>query len=106
MLERNSTAMTEPSLQRLLDENRRLTEVVRAKDQFIATLSHELRNQLPVIQGWMAMLKTGNLSSERSEHAMRVIDRSLQAQHVLLEDLLDLSAALQGKLTLAPQSVD
>jgi len=78
----------------------------RAKDQFIATLSHELRSPLNVMLGWTRMLRSGNLDSEGVTRGLDVMDRSVRIQSKLIDDLLDVSRIVTGKLRLEPQRVD
>jgi PAS domain S-box-containing protein len=72
----------------------------RMKDEFLATVSHELRTPLTAIVGWVRMLRSGNLPSERAEQALEVIDRNVRSQAQLIEDLLDISRITMGKLRL------
>ena len=72
----------------------------RAKDQFLATVSHELRTPINAVLGWAAMLRTGKLEEGRARHALEAIERSARAQAQLLEQLLDLSRIVAGKLEL------
>src|SRR5213594_225724 len=72
----------------------------RMKDEFLATVSHELRTPLTAIVGWIRMLRSGNLSPERAEQALEVIDRNTRSQAQLIEDLLDISRITMGKLRL------
>jgi signal transduction histidine kinase len=70
----------------------------RAKDQFLATLSHELRTPLNAVLGWVTMLRTGAVRDDRREHALEVVERNARAQAQLIEDLLDTSRILMGKM--------
>jgi signal transduction histidine kinase len=70
----------------------------RAKDQFLATVSHELRTPINAVLGWAAMLRTGKIEEGRARHAIEAIERSARAQAQLLEQLLDLSRIVAGKL--------
>ncbi|MEG4574625.1 CheR family methyltransferase [Microcoleus sp. N3A4] len=70
----------------------------RAKDEFLANLSHELRNPLTPILGWAKMLRSGKLKEAAVTHALEVIERSAQAQSQLIEDILDISRITSGKL--------
>jgi PAS domain S-box-containing protein len=70
----------------------------RSKDQFLALLSHELRNPLNSILGWARMLHCGNLDGERGARAIAAIERNAEAQAKLVEDLLDISHVVAGKL--------
>ena len=73
-------------------------EASRLKDEFLATLSHELRTPLNAIFGWVQMLQTGILSPERLRHAIDVIGRNTTLQARLIEDILDVSRIISGKL--------
>ena len=72
----------------------------RAKDEFLAMVSHELRTPLTSVVGWVRMLRSGNLTPERVEQALEVIDRNVRSQAQLIEDLLDISRITMGKLRL------
>jgi CheY-like chemotaxis protein len=91
-------------------ENARLYEQARSanelKDDFLATISHELRTPLNAILGWSRMLKLGDLPESRRTHAVEVIERNAAAQAQLIEDLLDVSRMVTGKLTLDARLVD
>jgi signal transduction histidine kinase/CheY-like chemotaxis protein len=71
----------------------------RLKDEFLATLSHELRTPLNAVLGWTMMLRNGQLDASRLSHALSVIDRNARLQAQLIEDLLDVSRIISGKLT-------
>jgi PAS domain S-box-containing protein len=72
----------------------------RLKDEFLATVSHELRTPLNAVIGWSRMLKSGRLDSESSNHALQVIERNAWAQKQIIEDILDVSRVITGKLNL------
>ncbi|MBW4442773.1 MAG: PAS domain-containing protein [Plectolyngbya sp. WJT66-NPBG17] len=72
----------------------------RIKDEFLAVLSHELRSPLNPILGWSKILKTGTLDHTRTQQALTTIERNAKLQSELIEDLLDVSRILQGKLRL------
>jgi PAS domain S-box-containing protein len=78
----------------------------RAKDEFLATLSHELRTPLAAMVGWTGMLRSGNLSPEKSRKALETIERNAKAQAVLIEDILDVSRIITGKLRLETQPIE
>ena len=79
----------------------------RLKDEFLATLSHELRTPLNAVIGWSRMLKSGRLDKESAMHALEVIERNAWAQKQIIEDILDVSRVITGKLQLhlAPVNV-
>lgn len=81
-------------------------EANRAKDQFLAMLSHELRTPLSAMLGWCRMLSEGTVPPDRTEHALRVIERNAVEQLRLVEDLLDVSRIVAGKFALEMQDVD
>jgi len=72
----------------------------RAKDEFLATLSHELRTPLNAILGWTSLLAGGQLDAAAARKALAIIDRNTRAQAQLIEDLLDISRIVTGKLRL------
>ena len=72
----------------------------RLKDEFLATLSHELRTPLNAVIGWSRILKSGRLDDESSGHAIEVIERNAWAQKQIIEDILDVSRVITGKLQL------
>ena len=87
-------------------ERARAEEANRAKDLFLSTLSHELRTPLTAILGWTRMLRTGGLSPEKREKGLETIDRNARSQVALIEDILDLSRIVTGKLRLDLQAVE
>ncbi|MBW4421228.1 MAG: response regulator [Myxacorys californica WJT36-NPBG1] len=72
----------------------------RIKDEFLAVLSHELRSPLNPILGWAKLLRKGNLDAIKTTKAITTIERNAKLQSELIEDLLDVSRILQGKLSL------
>src|ERR1041384_3808455 len=78
----------------------------RLKDEFLATLSHELRTPLNAVIGWSRILKAGRLDNESSVHAIQVIERNAWAQKQIIEDILDVSRVITGKLQLHLGPVD
>jgi signal transduction histidine kinase len=86
------------------EENRRLYEETRganaAKDDFLITLSHELRTPLNAITGWTRMLRNPILDTAQAQHALEVVDRNATTLTQLLDDLLDVSRIISGKLRL------
>src|SRR4029079_849036 len=71
-----------------------------AKDDFLMTLSHELRTPMNAIAGWTAMLRSKELEASQTDHALTVIQRNTQAMTQLLNDLLDVSRIVAGKVRL------
>lgn len=78
----------------------------RLKDEFLATLSHELRTPLNAVIGWARMLSSGRLDRESAKHALEVIERNAWAQKQIIEDILDVSRVITGKLHLNLNPVD
>jgi PAS domain S-box-containing protein len=76
------------------------------KDEFLATLSHELRTPLNAILGWSQMLQNNNLDEPAAKRAMGTIERNARAQSQLIDDILDVSRIITGKLRLDVRSVD
>jgi signal transduction histidine kinase len=88
-------------------EARQHAEVAsRLKDEFLMTLSHELRTPLNAIAGWVKMLRTGALPPESRERALETIERNAQSQTRLVEELLDVSRAISGKLQIDARAVN
>jgi len=77
----------------------------RAKDEFLATLSHELRSPLAAIMGWTSILQSGLNSTEEIELGLDTIARNARAQSQLIEDILDVSRMIAGKMRLALEPV-
>jgi PAS domain S-box-containing protein len=80
-------------------------EASRAKDEFLATLSHELRTPLNAILGWADMLQAGVLPPDRVRQAVDVIARNARLQAQLIEDILDLSRIITGKLEMTREPI-
>ena len=88
-------------------EARRESEAAnRLKDEFLATLSHELRTPLNAILGWVALLQAGKTDPATLERATSVIERNARSQAQLVDDLLDVSRVIAGKLSLDLHRVD
>ncbi len=86
---------------------RDLAEVAnRAKDDFVAVVTHDLRNPLNAILGWVQILKNRSWNSSQWQQGLETIERSARAQAKLLEDLLDMSRIIQGKLKLQMTQVN
>ena len=80
--------------------------LAQAKDEFLATLSHELRTPLNAVIGWTRLLRTGSLPVEEIERALGSLERNAEAQARLVEDLLDMSRIVSGKLQLEQRRLD
>jgi PAS domain S-box-containing protein len=78
----------------------------RLKDEFLATLSHELRSPLNAMLGWTRLLNTRKLDAVTTARAMETIERTARAQAQLVEDLLDVSRIISGKMLLNLSSVE
>lgn len=78
----------------------------RAKDEFLATVSHELRTPLNSMLGWTRLLRSGDLTPAQGERALETIERNAVTQAQLIEDLLDVSRIISGKLRVDVQSVE
>jgi signal transduction histidine kinase len=78
----------------------------RMKDEFLATLSHELRTPLNAVLGWAVTLRTARLDGAAAGHALEAIERNARVQSQLIEDLLDISRIVNGKLSLDARVVD
>jgi signal transduction histidine kinase len=96
----------EEMLEREQEARRKAEEANRLKDEFLATVSHELRTPLNAILGWATMLRRGQLDAENSQQAVEIIERNARAQVQLVEDLLDVSRIITGKLRLDVELVD
>jgi signal transduction histidine kinase len=77
----------------------------RAKDEFLAVLSHELRTPLTAMLGWIRMLAAGHLDPADAAHAIEVIERNTRLQAQIVEDLLDVSRIISGKMRLEIDAV-
>jgi signal transduction histidine kinase/CheY-like chemotaxis protein len=78
----------------------------RAKDEFLSILSHELRTPLNAILGWSAMLRQRTLSEDKVLRALETIERNAKSQAQLIEDILDISRIITGKLRLQVRPVN
>lgn len=81
-------------------------EASRLKEEFLATVSHELRTPLNAVVGWSRLLRSGKLDNDGRSHAVEVIERNAAAQRQIVEDLLDVSRIVAGKLRINTQPVD
>jgi PAS domain S-box-containing protein len=95
---------------RVLEREQRAREAAeeanRTKDEFLATVSHELRTPLNAILSWARLVRTGMLGSDRMSHALETIERNAHVQAKLINDILDASRIISGKLRLQVGPVD
>ncbi len=94
------------SLEREREARKEAETANRMKDEFLATVSHELRTPLNPILGWAYALRTGDLDAETRAEAYDTIERNAKLQSQLVEDLLDVSRVITGKLYLDVRPVD
>jgi len=85
---------------------REAQEVNRLKDEFLATLSHELRTPLTAVLGWTRLLSSGQLDEATGRRALETIERNAQSQVQLIDDILDVSRIIRGKLRLNVRPTD
>ncbi|HEX8499642.1 MAG TPA: ATP-binding protein [Pyrinomonadaceae bacterium] len=85
---------------------RQAQDANRIKDEFLATLSHELRTPLTAILGWASMLRGGGFDAEATRRAVETIERNARAQRQIVEDVLDVSRIITGKLRLELRPVE
>ncbi|UKO96778.1 PAS domain S-box protein [Nostoc sp. UHCC 0870] len=78
----------------------------RIKDEFLAVLSHELRTPLNPILGWIKLIRSGRLEANKTAEALEAIERNADLQLRLIEDLLNISRIMQGKITLNVSTVN
>jgi signal transduction histidine kinase/CheY-like chemotaxis protein len=104
----NARLFEEAQRRRAEAERARATaeEANRTKDEFLAVLSHELRTPLTAILGWVRLLLTGRLPATRVIDALAAIDRNTRMQTRLIDDLLDVSRIVAGKVELESRPVD
>jgi PAS domain S-box-containing protein len=95
---------------RLLDSERearsQAERASRLKDEFLATLSHELRTPLNAVLGWANILRIGKLQEEELNHGLDIIERNARVQAQIIEDLLDMSRIISGKVRLDVQRIE
>jgi signal transduction histidine kinase/ActR/RegA family two-component response regulator len=102
---RGANEQLESALEREQRARRDAESASRLKDEFLMTLSHELRTPLTAIFGWVRMLATKPLSDVERGRALGAVERNARAQTRLIDDLLDVSRAISGKLRLEPRPV-
>jgi len=92
---------------RNIEQLREEAEVAnRLKDEFLATMSHELRTPLNAILGWTTLLRSASADAANLERALATIERNARAQARLIEDILDVSRIISGKLRLEMRRID
>ena len=91
------------TLELTLDELRRASTT---RDEFLATVSHELRSPLNAMLGWCQILRMGGIDEAQREVALETIERNAHAQAKLIEDLLDISRIISGKMHIELTGVD
>jgi PAS domain S-box-containing protein len=79
---------------------RRVEAASQMKEEFLAVVSHELRNPLNAIKGWTQLLRSGSLDQAKVSKALETIERNVDLQTVLIKDILDISSIIRGKLHL------
>ena len=105
--ERRRAEQEREALLRSEQEARREAEAAdRLKDEFLATVSHELRTPLSAILGWSAMLNLGDIDPETQANALKVIERNARSQASIIDDILDVSRIITGKLNIEQRTVD
>ena len=81
-------------------------QAARARDEFVAVVSHELRSPLNAMLGWTKVLRGGKADEATTQHALEIIERSVRMQQQLVEDLLDTARITSGKLRIETGPVD
>jgi signal transduction histidine kinase/ActR/RegA family two-component response regulator len=105
LLQQRARAL-ESEIEHRKELERQLREANRLKDEFLATVSHELRTPLNAILGWARMLRAGRVPAEKMPRALDTIERNTLAQVQLVEDLLDVSRIVSGKMLLDVHPVE
>jgi PAS domain S-box-containing protein len=98
--------LAEEERQKLLREREATAEASRIKDEFLATLSHELRTPLNAMLGWTRLIREQHLGGAALAKAIETVERNAHAQARLVEDLLDVSQIVTGRLRLDVQPID
>ncbi|HEY6462628.1 MAG TPA: ATP-binding protein [Polyangiaceae bacterium] len=104
--ERVRTAAQAAMLQAEQGARKAADEANRAKDEFVAMVSHELRTPLNAIMGWAKLMASPSFDETRRARAVETVERNAVAMAQLIEDLLDMSRIISGKMRLDAQSVD
>jgi PAS domain S-box-containing protein len=103
---RQAAAEREELLVREREARAAAEEANRLKNEFLATVSHELRAPLNSVLGWVGLLRGGHLQREQAETALETIERNARTQAQLIEDLLDVSRIITGRIRLDVRPVD
>jgi signal transduction histidine kinase/ActR/RegA family two-component response regulator len=90
----------------LVEAKRTAESATAAKDQFLAVISHELRTPLSAILGWARIGQTDKMDAGMLQQAFQTIERNANAQARLIDDLLDISRIVSGKMRLSPRAID
>jgi PAS domain S-box-containing protein len=90
----------------LQTQTEQLREANRMKDEFLAVLSHELRSPLNAIVGWSHLLRTRKFREDQIAQGLETIERNAKVQNQLIDDLLDISRIIRGKLKFNPRTCD
>jgi PAS domain S-box-containing protein len=93
-------------LERELRARRQAEQAIQMIDEFLATVSHELRSPLSAILGWAHVLRVGGLDAERTQRAVETITRNAMMQSQLIADILDVQSLVSGKMRLEIREVD
>jgi CheY-like chemotaxis protein/nitrogen-specific signal transduction histidine kinase len=104
--QKRAEAREREALRQAQDAKQVAEKASRAKDEFLATVSHELRTPMTAILGWSRMLMGGQISADAQQRAIEVIDRNARSQAQLIEDLLDISRIVAGRLRVEFKPVD
>src|SRR5581483_3002945 len=106
LVARVETRLTQARLHAAERHARELAEnASRARDDFFTMLSHELRTPLMAVLAWTALLKGNRLETSEAAHALELIERNARAQRRLVDDLLDISRIVTGRLHIDPRPV-
>ena len=103
---RDANERLEGALAREQQARRESEEASYLKDEFLMTVSHELRTPLTAIFGWVRMLSTGSVPANERGLALAAVERNARAQTRLIEDLLDVSRAISGKLRIDARGIE
>ena len=95
---RRADAERNELLERESSARRAAEDAARVKDQFLATLSHELRTPMSAVLGWLHLLRSGKLQPDQRAKALETIERNARLQNQLINDLLDVSRIITGQL--------